>query len=252
MRKLLAFFFLFVFALVFHQTALAQEFHHVTIPRVFLREGASTNWSGFAALTSLTNPQRNAVSDVQARWTVPTLLCGSLSTYSSAWVGIDGYSNSTVEQTGTEHDCINGQPQYATWFEMYPKFPKNTPVVARAGDTFFGHVHYNTSNNSFTLTLTNETLGQTFSTVQKITAKRQSAEWIVEAPSSFSGVLPLTNFGTVTVASAQATINNSTGPINNPAWKFDPITMTTGSTTKSLPSALSTDGTSFSVTWLHQ
>ena len=33
-------------------------------------------------------------------------------------------------------------------------------------------------------------------------AKRSSAEWIVEAPSSSSGILPLANFGSVTFTSA--------------------------------------------------
>jgi hypothetical protein len=40
-----------------------------------------------------------------------------------------------------------------------------------------------------------------------------SAEWIEEAPSTNSGVLPLANFGSVTFSNAQYTANGTTGPI---------------------------------------
>jgi hypothetical protein len=43
--------------------------------------------------------------------------------YSSAWVGIDGYSDNTVEQIGTEQDWIWGRAIYYSWFEMYPNRP---------------------------------------------------------------------------------------------------------------------------------
>ena len=39
-------------------------------------------------------------------------------------------------------------------------------------------------------------------------------KWIVEAPSSNSGVLPLANFSSVTFTSAAATINGVTGPVD--------------------------------------
>ena len=40
--------------------------------------------------------------------------------YSSFWVGIDGYSSSSVEQLGTDSDCAGNTPDYYAWWEMYP------------------------------------------------------------------------------------------------------------------------------------
>ena len=83
-------------------------------------------------------------------------------------------------------------------------------------------------------------------------AKRSSAEWIVEAPSS-NAVLPLANFGTVAFTNCSATIKSTTGSISNAHWKNDPLTMKTkAGIVKATPSTLSGDGTSFSVSWSHQ
>src|SRR5690348_12236358 len=61
----------------------------------------STNWSGYA----VTGPN-GSVSSVQGSWIVPSVTCAKHSaTYSSYWVGIDGFSSGTVEQTGTDSDC---------------------------------------------------------------------------------------------------------------------------------------------------
>src|SRR5690242_2672875 len=61
----------------------------------------STNWSGYATFNSGTT-----FTDVQGSWTQPTATCSSKKkTYSSFWVGIDGYNSGTVEQTGTSADC---------------------------------------------------------------------------------------------------------------------------------------------------
>ncbi len=217
-------------------------------PRIRLKNGTSTNWSGYAAQTSLSSPQNNAVSDVKGSWVVPAVTCTSTNTYSSAWVGIDGYSDNSVEQTGTEHDCIGGKPVYSAWYEIYPKpsFRVNLPV--KAGDNISAEVKY-VANNQFRLTLTNTTTGQTFTTNQKAKAQRQSAEWIMEAPWS-GGVLPLSNFGTISFSNANATINGHTGSINDSTWQNDKITMTNESgTPKATPSDLSNGGSSFNVAW---
>ena len=80
----------------------------------------STNWSGYAAETNLSTPASNAVTAVSGSWTVPTVK-GKTNAYSSVWVGIDGYSSSTVEQLGTEQDTTrSGATRYYAWWEMYP------------------------------------------------------------------------------------------------------------------------------------
>src|SRR5581483_5818238 len=96
---------------------------HIPGPRTSRVPGnvaTSTNWSGYAAETNFSHPAKNSVSAVSGSWIVPHLAATPDNSYCSLWVGIDGYSSSTVEQIGTEHDWHNGSQQNYAWFEMYP------------------------------------------------------------------------------------------------------------------------------------
>jgi hypothetical protein len=215
----------------------------------------STNWSGYAAETNLNSPASNAVTSVSGTWTVPTVT-GKANAYSSVWVGIDGYSSNSVEQLGTEQDTSrSGATSYYAWWEMYPNpSVQITSMTIHPGDSISASVTY--SSGAFTLQITDSTTGQSFSTTQaSATAQRSSAEWVVEAPSSISGVLPLANFGTATFTGAQATINRTTGAIDNASWQNTPIDMVTKSGTVIAQTSGLTDTTkspitsSFSVTY---
>jgi hypothetical protein len=216
----------------------------------------STNWSGYAAETNLNTPASNAVTQVKGSWTVPTVT-GTTNAYSSVWVGIDGYSSNSVEQLGTEQDTTtSGATRYYAWWEMYPNpSVQITSMTISPGDSISASVTY--SSGAFTLQMTDNTRGQSFTTPpQTATAQRSSAEWIVEAPSSFSGVLPLANFGTATISGAQATINGTTGAIDNASWQNTSINMVnnSGTTVIDQTSALTDTTTapitsSFSVTY---
>lgn len=232
--------------LITSSTAFAAEPYASSAPRVKLKNGTSSNWSGYAVETDLASPQNNAVSDVKGSWTVPVLDCSSgATTYSSAWVGIDGYSDNSVEQIGTEHDCVGGKANYYAWYEMYPKPSFKIKLAVNSGDRISAEVRY-TGNNKFALTITNLTTGKTFTTSQRAKALRQSAEWVMEAPWS-GGVLPLSNFGTIQFTGAQATLNDHAGAISDSFWQNDPITMANASgLPKATPSALSSDGSDFS------
>lgn len=216
--------------------------------RIRLKDGTSLNWAGYAVETNLSNPQNHAVSDVNGQWVVSAVTCSSANTYSATWVGIDGYADNTVEQTGTEQDCINGNPSYSAWYEFYPKPSHSISLAVNPGDTMSAEVKY-IGSNKFTVTLTDITTGDKFSITQKANGLRQSAEWIVEAP-SFGGVLPLADFGTIPFSSASATLNGHLGTINDSTWQYEAITMTNSSgKSKATPSPLTSDGTSFNVTW---
>ena len=218
--------------------------HLIHAPVQGLRNGknsTSTNWSGYANTGA-------TFTDVKGSWTEPTATCTSGQTaYSSFWVGIDGDTTNTVEQTGTDADCSSGTPTYYAWYEMYPKFPVNLSNPVSPGDSFTAEVKYN-GGSSFTLTISDTTRGWTFSTNQTSRkARRGSAEWIAEAPSSSGGVLPLANFGTVSFSNCTANgVSISSNP--NP----DAITMVTSTgSVKAQPSGLGSGGSSFSVTWKH-
>jgi hypothetical protein len=215
---------------------------------------STTNWAGYAAASNLTNPASNSVSDVSGQWTIPAVSCTLRTTsYSASWIGIDGYSDNTVEQTGTEQDCNRGRAQYYAWYELYPAYSYQVNLPLKAGNVVNASVKY-IGNNSFTLTLVNQTTNQSFTTTKVANgAMRESAEWIAEAPANFFGILPLSNFGTDTFTNALTTINNTSGTISNSAWQNQPINMVTanGLQNKATTSPLSTDGSSFNVTWNH-
>lgn len=222
--------------------------HHA--PHFRNANGTSQNWGGYAVESNLSAPSSGVVTDVKGTWTVPEVSSsGSPSTYSSLWVGIDGYSDNTVEQTGTEQDWTSNGPVYYAWFEMYPKFGYrivNFPVTA--GDRISAEVKY-IGNSRFTLTIANSTRHVTFSTTQRHKAQRSSAEWIVEPPYS-GGILPLANFGTVNFTGCSATLSGHVGSISDSAWQYDAITMAyPDGTVKAQPSSLASNGTGFSVTW---
>jgi hypothetical protein len=205
-------------------------------PNKKVTQSTSSNWSGYAATGG-------GFTSVTSTWTQPSATCGSTTTYSSFWVGLDGDGSNTVEQTGTSADCSGGTARYYAWYEMYPKYPVNLSLAVRAKDSITGTVSV-TGNGRYTLTLHNNTTGGTFSTTVKGHGSNYSAEAIAEAPSSRSGVLPLTNFGSVSFS--QTFVNGQAIGNFNP----DRIDMVSGSTLKAQTGALS-GGTAFSVTWRH-
>jgi Peptidase A4 family len=206
-------------------------------PNHKITHSTSSNWAGYAAFNG-------TYTGVSASWRQPTASCTSATTYSSFWVGLDGYSSSTVEQTGTSADCSGGAPRYYAWYEMYPKFPVNLSIAVRPGDSMSASVTTDGSGH-FTLHIHNGTTGGDFVTTQTLKrARLSSAEAIAEAPSGSGGVLPLTNFGTASFSAV--TVNGQAIGAFNP----DKIDMVGNGFTKAQTSALS-GGNAFSVAWKH-
>src|ERR1035438_4845265 len=114
----------------------------------------STNWSGYAVTgTSFTS--------AEGSWIVPTATCTSGTQYASFWVGIDGYSSSSVEQTGTDSDCSGKTPQYYAWYEFYPNPSFEISSLAiKPGDRMSAKVVY--SGSKFTVTIEDVTTGKSY------------------------------------------------------------------------------------------
>lgn len=175
-----------------------------------IKASTSANWSGYVAESTMSHPTSGFIISVKGNWTIPTITGNSsLNTYVAIWVGIDGYSDGTVEQIGTEQEWVNGLQQNYAWIELYPNPAQIiTRITVHKGDSFTASVTYQ-ANNYFTLSITDLTTRQSYSKTLMASALRQSAEWIVEAPSSGS-ILPLANFSSVTFKNAQFTISNGT------------------------------------------
>ena len=203
--------------------------------------GTSSNWSGYAV--SGFGPYKS----VSSTWRQPAVDCSKTPTaWSAFWVGLDGDTTSTVEQTGTEADCSNGTPVYYAWYEMYPKYPVNYANQVSAGDTLSASVTY-LESGYFKLTLSDVTRGWSQTTTQRLkSAKLGSAEAIAEAPSGRGGILPLADFGKA--AFGATTVNGSLLTSSTPG--LDPITKASGSTVSAAPSVIAGGG--FTDTWYGQ
>ncbi|MGO9246010.1 MAG: G1 family glutamic endopeptidase [Verrucomicrobiia bacterium] len=220
-------------------------------PVMRLAPDKTLNWAGYVAETSLKKPKKHAVTDVRGTWQVPTVASsGALDTSSAIWVGIDGAADRTVEQIGTEQDWYEGYTVYYAWYEMYPKIAYYIPSVpVEPGDQITAEVQL-ISKNMFLLSISNLTENVGFSITEKRAAQCSSAEWIVEAP-YFHRILLLADFGSVTFTNCRATIEGVEGTISEDTWQNESITMEAPKTSAVLaqPSALTPDGSGFTVTW---
>src|ERR1700742_2705435 len=169
----------------------------------------SSNWSGYAATSS-----GAAFTGVTATWTQPAATCTGGQQYSAFWAGLDGYSSNTVEQTGTEVDCSGTTPSYSAWYEFYPgsavTWPTSTSAV-KPNHQYTASVTYSAATGS-TVTLKDDTAGWIATQAQQVAgAARFSAEVIAEAPccTAGGGILPLTNFGTVSFTNAEVSTGAS-------------------------------------------
>jgi hypothetical protein len=202
----------------------------------------STNWSGYADTGS-------GFKTVTAKWDEPSAACGSATSLAAFWVGIDGYSSDSVEQDGTLIECSGGTPVYFSWWEMYPT--NDVQVVGESvhpGDAISASV--TRSGDSYKLAVTDSTHpANSFSTTQTCSdCANSSAEWIAEAPSSSSGIEPLSHFSLLTMFDSSVATTSKSGVISS--FSDDEITMVDNAgNVKAQPGALSTNGKLFRVTW---
>jgi hypothetical protein len=189
---------------------------------------ALSNWAGYIALG-----KKDEFTTATASWVEPTVTCLKDGDLYAPWVGIDGDGDKTVEQTGVATSCSSGSPVEAAWYEMYPKAPKYYSNTIEAGDTIDASVSF--SDKKFTLTISDTTRGWTESVTKKLaSAKRLSAEAVIEAPGGFPAIKSV----------------NFTGVELNgePLAGFDPVASEsdTGGTTIYGPTAI-TNGDDFSI-----
>ena len=148
---------------------------------------SSSNWAGYADTGT-----SDGFTNVAASWVQPAGQCSSGDQYSAFWVGLDGYTSSTVEQTGSEVDCVGQTAEYYAWYEIYPAAEVTFSNTVKAGDRFSASVRY-MGSNKFRLTITDATQHWKRSATRRLAgAARTSAEVIAEAPCctvSFSAAL---------------------------------------------------------------
>jgi 3-oxocholest-4-en-26-oyl-CoA dehydrogenase beta subunit len=209
-----------------------------------VKEEESSNWSGWADTTG-------TFSSVSASWVQPAGTCSSGDQYAAFWVGIDGYSSSTVEQTGSEVDCVGRTAEYYAWYEMYPGPSENYSNTVKAGDHFKATVTW-ISGDKFSLYIDDSTQGWSHTTDASLTSTpaRSSAEVITEAPccTNSGGILNLTDFGTVSYTGATA----NGEAIGTAALTPEQIYIADGSGNAEDSTSALTGGEAFSNTWIRK
>lgn len=195
---------------------------------------SSTTWGGYADTSE-------TYSKVSGKWAQPKLACSPSSTaLFLTWVGIDGYSSSSVEQAGTLAECYEGSAYYYSWWEMYPT--NSIQVVGESvavGDAITGSV--SRSGSTYTLKVTDAThTANSFTTTHSCSScANASAEWIAESDSGYTGLPAGTSW---TESGATVTAGTVTGVIST--FPYVQIVPVGGST-----SMLNAAGNGFTVTW---
>jgi len=179
----------------------------------------SVNWSGFADSSSTSTADH--FSYVSGHWTIPRVSClrapyQNQDAFVANWVGLDGFTNQTVEQLGTAAACYENVLYYYVWYEMFPAGTVEEGTTAcindnvdcpQPGDQISASVAVKpgtAGENDYTLSLTDSTHPQeSFSVNQQCAADvcaDSSAEWIVERPAyePIAGLfqfVPLVDYG---------------------------------------------------------
>jgi hypothetical protein len=177
----------------------------------------SPNWAG-PVLTG------GVYDHATATVTVPQAKCSKTFTDSSFWVGLDGFTDGTVEQNGFDVACDAGQAYYLPWIEEYPAPPvllQPAQFSVVPGDKVTVTVTANAGTNAGTDTFTfdNATSGTSFtaSATAAQGAQGASAECIAEAPGEgYTGKFTqLTDFGQVDFTQCEAQVASTQGAACN-------------------------------------
>jgi hypothetical protein len=131
----------------------------------------------------------------------------SSATYSATWLGIDGFNNSSLIQTGTEQDYYSGAAHYNAWWTTSVQHFAEQPIAqpVKAGDTITASVSQtNPATHLWTITIDDSSWAQPFTTTLTYTGAGTSAEWIVEAPGINGRTATLAHYSTTTLTSLTA------------------------------------------------
>jgi len=225
--------------------------HPGAAPMEAVADYTSENWAGYFAQNTA-GSVNHTVTSVSGTWVQPAVNCANGKTAIMVmWVGIDGATDLTVEQTGSLAQCVAGVASYYVWWELYPKnaIQEIKTITVHAGDTITGSVTYSSATKKFTMEVADGASTFSKTATQKGTL-RNSAECIVERPGkSATALYSLAKFTTASFSSCTATISGSSGAIGT-FPQVGSITML-GNNDKTVIAETSalTSNTAFTVTW---
>jgi Peptidase A4 family len=142
----------------------------------------SSNWSGYAEVSS----KRDTFTQVTDTFVVPTVDTDITGTqYVADWVGIGGYDDATLVQTGIQAMVRTHRHQttvtYDAWTEHLPEAEKPLELTISAGDTVTATVT-ETATNTWLMEVDDVTTGQSAGLSVPYKSSGESAEVINERP----------------------------------------------------------------------
>jgi peptidase A4-like protein len=223
-------------------------------------------WAGYVA-----SGGSKPFTYAQATFKVAAVDCGVTphDSYTSQWVGLDGYHGKTVEQVGVRSEC-GGDPDpgsppnaayYYAWWEMYPK-PLRVLELVKPGDVIEASVYMLVGSAhdglSYALSLFDVTKGK--GEVGEVepcptVCKNDTAEVISEGFNSKGWDGPA-DFGTETFSDIEVgQYTDLIGNFETKTWKNTEIFQAQEDSKHELvedaaPTKLLDGGTTFSVKWL--
>jgi len=168
----------------------------------------SPNWSGYIVTPG-------TYTEVSGTFTVPSLSSYVPNSATTEWVGIDGFpsGNDSLIQAGVDEIPVDSthfavQP----WWEILPAPQTNiTSMTVGVGDSMTVTIQQ-LSASEWSITVKDDTNGESFVTDQTYDGPLTSAEWIVEAPTQNNSVSPLApyspevSFSDLTVIGSETTL----------------------------------------------
>jgi len=148
----------------------------------------STNWSGYAVTDG-------PYTSVTGTFTVTSLDSSDTPSENLVeWVGIDGFNDRSLVQAGVQEEVDPYAPSgfiVKPWWEIIPA-PATyiTTMTVSPGDQVTVTIT-KLSTDDWSITLKDDTSGESFNTDQTYDGPATSAEWIVEAPTIHNTQSPL-------------------------------------------------------------
>ena len=164
------------------------------------------SWSGELAWASKNGA--SAFAQVTGAWVQPSVVASSSPKYADTWVGIDGYDGKLL-QTGTTAQTEGGTVGYEAWFVAWNGSTSGMTVLSEPvspGDRMAVAID-RTATGAWSVALTDRTAGWTWSTTVTYPANGSTAEWIEEAPGTWSTpshYQTLADYGSVTFTTVHA------------------------------------------------
>jgi len=219
-----------------------------------------STWAGYVAARP-----PGTFSCVEASWLEPTVRCGAADAAVHWWVGIGGYTSldlgifdniHAIQNVGTGVECEDGEADHYAWHQVAPRESTDQPfdpgpdggdLVIEPGDLVWAQIRY--TGSGFVMTVANLSSGDVRSTTERGGGRhRSSAEWVVGGEPGE----PIARYGSVIFIDGLCTMDGRVGPIGSKAWRRNRVDEWVGGVRRLRVSALSDDGGSFRVTWLHR